>query len=604
MWLDIRKGYDKELLRQFDMSTNVGNVRMSRYIYFGLTVINIPLLILDIYRYLYDRQLYDGFGYTEIAFVHIFSCVLFSILWFYCRRKMLGKDLPQDGFFYKYFWRVFLVMAYLYVLFTSAPCLVVYGNLTTLFVATLAVAVALKVRFYEYLLHTLWLCILDLVSIWIYVPESHEVFTGVVSDVLSTAAVAVCINFVAYREALVSFVNKTNFEKEQAEKIVEREANKAKTEFLANMSHEIRTPINGIYGMLVMLQESGLNDEQSDYIKYAKSSCELLINIVNDLFDMVMIKANKITLDNKPYSPEEVVRASAANLIPKIKTKDVQTVITIDENLPKFVVGDKNRVAQILNNLLSNAWKFTHEGTISVDCRKIVSDGKETILFTVRDTGIGIPHDKTDFIFGQFAQIDSSLKKQYRGAGLGLAICKSLVTMMDGRIGARSNSPEAGSTFYFELPLVLPDESWSRSVHEYKSVPADFIAGKSVLCVEDNETNLKFLTSVLKKNGARFMTASNGKEALEIMEKNDFDIVLLDIRMPVMDGIETVQRIRAEEAESKGYTPVIAGTTYMMKKSKDEIMKNGFDGCLQKPVSEEELMLEIYNNINKKRSAL
>ena len=123
MPLNIRKGYDAELLRKFDMSTNVSNVRMSLYIYLGLTVINIPLLVLDIYRYLYSRQVYDGFGYTEIALVHIFSCLLFPILWFYGRRKMREKDLPQDGFFYKYFWRIFLLMAYLYVLFTSAPCL-------------------------------------------------------------------------------------------------------------------------------------------------------------------------------------------------------------------------------------------------------------------------------------------------------------------------------------------------------------------------------------------------------------------------------------------------------------------------------------------------
>ena len=602
MWLDIRKGYDKELLRQFDMSTNVGNVRMSRYIYFGLTVINIPLLILDIYRYLYDRQIYDSFGYTEIFAVHIFSCVLFPILWFYSRRKMLEKDLPQDGFFYKYFWRIFFFMAYFYVLFTSAPCLAVYGNLTTLFVATLAVAVALKVRHYEYLLHTLWLCILDLVSIWLYVPESHEVFTGVVSDVLSTAAVAVCINFVAYREALVSFVNKTNFEKEQAEKIVEREANKAKSEFLANMSHEIRTPINGIHGMLLMLQESVLSEEQGDYVKYAKSSCDVLNNIVNDLFDMVLINSNKIRLEKKPYSPAELIRTTAANFAPQMKMKNLECRTDIDETVPEFVVGDRNRVAQILNNLLSNAWKFTPSGTIDVKCRRMLSNGKEFVRFEVRDTGIGIPEDKIPFVFDKFYQLDSTAGKQYQGAGLGLAICKSLIDMMEGTISVHSNVPEAGTTFLFELPIIFPDEGWD-SEKRKNVIPEDFLVGKKILCVEDNETNLKFVTALLSKKGADVTTALNGKIALEIMEKNDFDIVLMDIRMPVMDGIEAIEHIRAAEAGTKGYTPVIAGTTYTMKKNKDEIVAHGFDGYLAKPFAESDLMLEIYKNINKKRSA-
>ncbi len=603
MPVNVRKGLDKELLRQFDIDNDLINFKRSIHISIALIVINIPLLIFDIYRFIYSRELFSQYGYFEITVVHALSCIVFPAI---LLAGMITKkrDLPNDSRFYKIYWRIFFFFAYCYALTTSAPCLELYKNLTTLFVAVLVLASSFKIKFSEYIVHSVLLCFFDLFSIWFFVPGVEAIFSGIISDVASTIVIAVFINYIAYSESLKSFLNKINFEKEQAEKIVEREANKAKTEFLANMSHEIRTPINGIHGMLSMLQEGPLSEEQKDYIKYAKSSCDVLINIVNDLFDMTLIKAGKIVLENKPYSPEEVVNTSVSNLAPQMKMKNIELKISIDSSLPKFVVGDKNRVTQILNNILSNAWKFTASGSISVNCRKSVTDGKDFIVFEVRDTGIGIPEDKIPFVFGQFAQLDSTLKKQYRGAGLGLAICKSLVTMMDGRICARSNSPEAGSSFSFELPLVLPDESWSRSVNEYESVPADFLKGKSVLCVEDNETNLKFLTVVLQKRGARFMTASNGKEALEIMEKNDFDIVLLDIRMPVMDGIETIRRIRADEAKSKGYTPVLAGTTYMMKKNKDNIMQNGFDGYLQKPVSEEELMLEIYNNINKKRSPL
>ena len=602
MSINIRKGYDAELLRKFDISNNVANVKMALYIYLGLTVINIPLLALDIYRYFCERTLYDRFGYNQIFWVHLISCLIFPFFWIYGMVRSRDKKLSHDSCFYKYYWRIFFFMAYLYVLFTSAPCLAIYENLTTLFVATLALAVAFKVRHYEYTLHTLWLCAFDLISIKLYVPEIEGVYVGIISDIVSTVVLAICINYVVYKDAFTSFVNKMNFEKEQAEKIVEREANKAKSEFLANMSHEIRTPINGIHGMLSMLQESGLSEEQSDYVKYARSSCEVLNNIVSDLFEMTLINAHKIVIENTPYSPDELVRNLAANFLPQMKMKELNLEINIDESLPKFVSGDKNRVAQILNNLLSNAWKFTPAGTITIECVKVTDDGKDMLRYGVKDTGIGIPEDKIPFIFDRFFQLDSSPRKQYSGAGLGLAICKSLAEMMGGTISARSNSPEAGTTFTFELPLLLPDEDWMRSMEKSGSVPADFLVGKKILCVEDNETNLKFVTALLSKKGAVVSTAPNGKVALEIIEKNDFDIVLMDIRMPVMDGIETIEHIRAAEAGTKGYTPVIAGTTYTMKKNKDEIIAHGFDGYLAKPFAESDLMLEIYKNIGKKRS--
>ena len=602
MPLSIRKSYDKELLKKFDIDNDFSNFKRSMHISAALTVINFPLLLLDIYRFVYSRELFSQYGYTEITIIHLLSCIVFPALLIIGKVKTRNGRLPVGSPFYKYFWRIFFSMAYLYALTTSAPCLQLYRNLTTLFVAILVLASSFKIRLREYLAHSVLLCIADLLSVWFYVPAVREIYPGIISDITSTVIVAVCINYIAYSESLKSFLNKINFEKEQAEKIVEMEANKAKSEFLANMSHEIRTPINGVYGMLSMLQEEPMTENQKEYIKYAKSSCEVLINIVNDLFDMVLIKSGKIVLDNKPYSLAELVNASVS-AVNYQKVKGVEFKISIDSTLPKFVVGDKNRVAQILNNLLSNAWKFTSTGSIAVDCRRIIEEGGEFIRFEVRDTGIGIPADKINFVFDNFFQIDSTLKKKYRGAGLGLAICKNLVDMMGGKISVRSNSPEAGTTFAFLLPLVLPDESLEKVETQYEAVPKDFLAGKSVLCVEDNETNLKFITNIMSRHAANIRTASDGNIALDIMRKNDFDIVLLDIRMPIMDGIETIRRIRAAEAENKGYTPVIAVTTYTMKRNRDMIMQNGFDGYLSKPFSEADLMLEIYNNINKKRSS-
>lgn len=601
MPLNIRKGLDKELLRKFDIDNDFSNFKRSMHISAALTVINFPLLLLDIYRYLYSRELFSQFGYTEVSVLHLLSCIFYPAMLIVGKVKTGNGTLPPENPFYKYFWRIFFSSAYLYALAASAPCLALYQNLTTLFVAILVLASSFKIRLREYLAHSVLLCIADLLSVWFYVPAVREIYPGIISDITSTVIVAVCINYIAYSESLKSFLNKINFEHEQAEKIVEREANKAKSEFLANMSHEIRTPINGVYGMLSMLQEEPVTENQKEYIKYAKSSCEVLINIVNDLFDMVLIKSGKIVLDNKPYSPAELVNASVSTVNYR-KTKDIDFRISIDSSLPKFVVGDKNRVAQILNNLLSNAWKFTSGGSISVDCRRIIEENCEFIRFEVKDTGIGIPDDKINFVFDRFFQIDSSPKKQYGGAGLGLAICKNLVEIMNGKISVRSNNPEAGTTFAFLLPLVVPDESMGKTETRYEDVPKDFLKGKSVLCTEDNETNLKLITDILRRHGANVLTASDGKQALDIMKKNDFDIVMLDIRMPVMDGIETVKNIRELEKSGGGYTPVIAVTTYTMKKNRDMIMSNGFDGYLPKPFSEADLMLEIYNNINKKRS--
>ncbi len=602
MSINIRKGYDAELLKKFDTDNDFSNFRRSIHVSIALTIINFPLLLLDIYRFVYSRELFSQYGYTEITVIHLLSCIVFPALIIIGKVKTRNGWLPVGSPFYKYFWRVFFSSAYVYALTTSAPCLQLYRNLTTLFVAVLVLASSFKIRMREYLVHSVILCVLDIISIWYFVPRVRGFFPGLISDVTSTIVVAIFINYIAYSESLKSFLNKINFEKEQAEKIVEREANKAKSEFLANMSHEIRTPINGIYGMLSMLDEEPMTENQKDYIKYAKSSCEVLINIVNDLFDMVLIKSGKIVLDNKPYSLAELVNASVSTVNHQ-KIKDIEFRISIDNSLPKFVLGDKNRVAQILNNLLSNAWKFTSAGSISVDCRRIIEDNGEFIRFEVKDTGIGIPQDKINFVFDNFFQIDSTLKKKYRGAGLGLAICRNLVDMMGGKISVRSNSPEPGTTFAFLLPLVLPDESWEKVETQYVAVPKDFLAGKSVLCAEDNETNLKFITNILSRRGANIRTASDGKIALGIMEKNDFDIVLLDIRMPVMDGIETIKTIRELEKNGGDYTPVIAVTTYTMKKNRDMIMSNGFDGYLSKPFSEADLMLEIYNNINKKRSS-
>ena len=602
MPLSIRKGLDAELLRKFDIDNDFSNFKRSIHVSIALTIINIPLLLLDIYRYLYSRELFSQFGYTEVTVLHLLSCIFYPAMLIAGRVKTKNETLPPESPFYKYFWRIFFSSAYLYALAASAPCLELYQNLTTFFAAILVLASSFKIRQKEYIVHSTLLSVSVLFTIWYFVPGIKEVYPGIISDVISTLIVAVCINYIAYSESLKSFLNKINFEKEQAEKIVEREANKAKSEFLANMSHEIRTPINGIYGMLSMLQEEPGTENQKEYIKYAKSSCEVLINIVNDLFDMVLIKSGKIVFDNKPYSLAELVNASVSTVNYQ-KTKDIEFRISIDSSLPKFVFGDKNRVAQILNNLLSNAWKFTSSGSISVDCRRIIEENCEFIRFEVKDTGIGIPQDKINFVFDHFFQIDSTLKKQYRGAGLGLAICKNLVDIMNGKISVRSNSPETGTTFAFLLPLVLPDESLEKVETQYEAVPKDFLAGKSVLCVEDNETNLKFITNIMSRHAANIRTASDGNVALDIMKKNEFDIVLLDIRMPVMDGIETIRHIRAAEAENKGYTPVIAVTTYTMKRNRDMIMQNGFDGYLSKPFSEADLMLEIYNNINKKRSS-
>ncbi len=460
MSLSIRKGYDEEFLRQFDAANDTANAKMAVNVSLALIIINFPLLLLDIYRYLYTADIFSQFGYSEVFVVHICSCIVYPLLYIFGKIKMRNSDHDSNNGFCKYFWRIFFISAYLYALSTSAPCLAIYKNLTTLFVAVIVLAASFRIKQREYIAISVLLGVLDLFSLWFFVPGIKAVFAGIISDVISAVTVAICINYVFYKGSLESFFNKVNFQKEYAEKIEEQAASKAKTEFLANMSHEIRTPINGIRGMLALLHETELNGEQQEYVKHAESSCEVLGNIVNDLFEMTNINSGKILIENEPYSPEELIAASVATLSYQRHLKEIEIRTNIDKNVPGFVVGDRFRITQILNNLLTNAWKFTPEGTITVNCRLTEQEnGVKMIRFEVIDTGIGIPDDKTNFLFERFAQLDSTIKKKFRGIGLGLAICKKLTGIMGGTISAKSNTPEAGSTFSFELPLIIPENN-------------------------------------------------------------------------------------------------------------------------------------------------
>jgi signal transduction histidine kinase/CheY-like chemotaxis protein len=394
-------------------------------------------------------------------------------------------------------------------------------------------------------------------------------------------------------------------------RLVAEQSDRAKSQFLANMSHEIRTPINGILGSLELLRMTRLTDRQQVYADAADKSGQVLHSLVNDILDLSKIEAGKLELESRPFVPAETVRAIVELFQEQARAKSLALSLGVAPGVDIRVIGDANRLGQVLINLISNALKFTAGGSVSVDAAVCQDTGGQVgIRFKVTDTGIGIPEDRQSGIFDAFAQADGSTTRRFGGSGLGLTIARQICIKMNGEIGVTSH-PGSGSTFWFTayfdkapaealLPadrIAPPILDSGRRIATPPAEPAEPAetaeagapegpAGPRVLVAEDNPTNLLVTRGFLEKLNCRAVCVENGQMALDAFRQGPFDLVLMDIQMPDMDGLTATQLIREHEAaHGTERTPIIGLSASAFRHNVDDGIAAGMDDYLTKPVT-------------------
>ncbi|WDI30922.1 ATP-binding protein [Hyphococcus flavus] len=372
---------------------------------------------------------------------------------------------------------------------------------------------------------------------------------------------------------------------------VAEQASEAKSAFLANMSHEIRTPMNGILGMASALETEELTSSQREKVQVIQDSGDLMLMLLNDLLDLSKIEANKIELDLKPFAFSDIARKVESLHSINAKDKGLAFSVECECNSSAPRLGDGHRILQVLHNLVANAIKFTERGSVRV---KIVANESDVARIEVADTGIGITKEQAARIFEPFTQADASTTRKYGGTGLGLSIAKGLVEAMGGEISVRSKAGE-GSRFIVEIPVLLVADNQVQ-LDTHKAVRKAETHGRlKILAGEDNAVNQAVLSAFLKERRHEVYFAADGLAVVDAFKRNQFDIVLMDISMPVLDGPEALRQIRFLERESgaSSLTPVIAVSAHAMPQQVEEYLSMGFNGYVTKPIRSDSLHGEI-----------
>jgi CheY-like chemotaxis protein/HPt (histidine-containing phosphotransfer) domain-containing protein len=397
----------------------------------------------------------------------------------------------------------------------------------------------------------------------------------------------------------------TFFDRKRVEEEMKRskqlaeESAKLKSDFVANMSHELRTPLSAILGFSDLLQKTKLDPLQKDYADAIHTAGNNLLSIINDVLDLSKMDAGKFIIERVPFSMPELMHSIQVMFSQKAKQKKLKFSCSVDTSINYFALGDPMRLTQILVNLISNALKFTEEGSVFVSCM-VEKEDKDTVqlMFTVKDTGIGIPEDKASEIFERFTQADANITRRYGGTGLGLPITKLLVELQGGSISFKNNDG-GGVEFSCMLPYAKMKDAQTAHQSATSSAKIAIEPGKNILLVEDNIMNQKLATMILQSRGLNITVAENGERAVEILKHDAFDVILMDIQMPAMDGYKATEIIRNDLHIS---TPIIAMTAHALAGEREKCLQAGMNDYISKPFDEKNLVGHIAQFISGKKN--